>query len=180
MQSCRQAYPAVLRTCPYTCTADANTTSEKTKLSLPERSCYGIIWFSDLRTNKLFYHRFIDSSTSIDYLIDDEDEPLTYIYRNPVNTNEYLCDINLITDAYCIKQNLLERMSNVRGDLPYNIELGVPLKFTRQSSRLIILNLINGTPGVTGCDVLKEYISNKKYVMDEQVHTQFGTFTVTV
>ena len=79
-----------------------------------------------------------------------------------------------------IKQNLLERMSNVRGDLPYNIELGVPLKFTRQSSRLIILNLINGTPGVTGCDVLKEYISNKKYVMDVQVHTQFGTFTVTV
>lgn len=148
--------------------------------SLPERNCYGIIWFNNIRTHKLFYHRFIDSSTSIDYLIDEEDEPLTHIYRNPLNTNEYLCDINLITDAYCIKQNLLERMSNVRGDLPYNIELGVPLKFTRQSSRLIILNLINGTPGVTGCDVVKEYISNKKYVMDVQVHTQFGTFTVTV
>ena len=59
--------------------------------SLPERNCYGIIWFSDLRTNKLFYHRFIDSSTSIDYLIDEEDEPLTHIYRNPLNTNEYLC-----------------------------------------------------------------------------------------
>lgn len=135
----------------------------------------------DTATVKVIYD-YCTTDTTIsniytDYLLDESDEYLVNIYT--IN-QEFYCDIKLITDAYCIKQNLLERMSNVRGDLPYNIELGVPLKFTRQSSRLIILNLINDTPGVTGCDVIKEYIADKKYVMDVQVHTHVGTFTITV
>lgn len=143
---------------------------------VPEyKSCYYCLYVGN--EYKLVYRPSHSGSIYDDYLLDSEFEQLVNI---DTNTTPNVCTINLITDAYCIKQNLIERMSNVRGDLPYNIELGVPLKFTRQSSRLIILNLINDTPGVTGCDVIKEYIANKKYVMDVQVHTQVGTFTITV
>lgn len=116
---------------------------------------------------------------TITHVISPEDE--RFITYNINSSGVYTgFTINPAVDNYAIKQNLIARLSNVRGDLPYNTQLGVPLKFTMSTARLTILDVIKTTTGVVRCEVLKERIENKRYVMDVRIFTQFDSFLLTV
>lgn len=116
---------------------------------------------------------------TITHVISPEDE--RFITYNTTSEGVYTgFTINPTVDNYAIKQNLIARLSNVRGDLPYNTQLGVPLKFTMSTARLTILDVIKTTTGVVRCEVVKERIENKRYVMDVRIFTQFDSFLLTV
>lgn len=122
---------------------------------------------------------FTFTTKAPEYIISPDDE--RFITYNINSSGIYTgFTINPAVDNYAIKQNLIARLSNVRGDLPYNTQLGVPLKFTMSTARLTILDVIKTTTGVVRCEVVKERIENKRYVMDVRIFTQFDSFLLTV
>lgn len=122
---------------------------------------------------------FTFTTNAPEYIISPDDE--RFITYNINSSGVYTgFTINPAVDNYAIKQNLIARLSNVRGDLPYNTQLGVPLKFTMSTARLTILDVIKTTTGVVRCEVVKERIENKRYVMDVRIFTQFDSFLLTV
>lgn len=122
---------------------------------------------------------FTFTTRAPEYIISPDDE--RFITYNINSSGVYTgFTINPAVDNYAIKQNLIARLSNVRGDLPYNTQLGVPLKFTMSTARLTILDVIKTTTGVVRCEVIKERIENKRYVMDVRIFTQFDSFLLTV
>lgn len=85
-----------------------------------------------------------------------------------------------IYDLDSLKQNLEARCSIVKGDALYNTRLGIPLGLPLQDTKLSVLNTISNTYGVRSCQVLRNYISNKKYVMDIQIHSNLGDVVITI
>ena len=83
-----------------------------------------------------------------------------------------------IYDAQSLKQNLECRCSIIRGELPYDIRLGIPLKTQLDEKRLAILNIINQTPGVESTKVKNISVVNKKFTMTVEIKSNFGDFVV--
>ena len=83
-------------------------------------------------------------------------------------------------DLEALKQNLEARCSIIRGDVLYNTRLGIPLGLPVSETKLSVLNTINSTYGVRTCQVLNNYISNKKYVMDVKINSNLGETIITV
>lgn len=92
-------------------------------------------------------------------------------------TSDYV-NILPIYDAQSLKQNLECRCSIIRGELDYNVRLGIPLKTQLDEKRLAILTIINQTPGVESSIVRSTKIVNKKFTMDVEIISNFGTFVV--
>lgn len=88
--------------------------------------------------------------------------------------------IQCIYDAESLKQNLECRCSIIRGELPYNTSLGIPLKMLPQETELAILNLINDTPGVQSCTVLNSSIENRRLHLQLRIESNFGPLQITI
>ena len=113
---------------------------------------------------------FIDTNPKhlITKTVIENDEPVTKTYA----------PILPIYDIYSLKQNLECRCSIIRGELFYDVRHGIPLKATLSEKRLCILNIINKTPSVTRTKVLSEKIQNRKYTIDVEITSDFGTFVI--
>lgn len=114
----------------------------------------------------------------VTYTITKEDSQ--YVTTTQLNANTYKHTILPIFDLYSLKQNLEARCSIIKGDAPYNIRLGIPLGLPVQDTKLSILNTINTTFGVKSCQVLQNYIKDRKYVMDIKVHSNLGDVVITI
>ena len=82
-----------------------------------------------------------------------------------------------VYNIYSLKQNLESRCTIIKGELPYNVQHGIPLKAQLQDIQLSILNIINNTPGVRNCEVLSSKLVNRKFKLEVKIKSIYGTFT---
>lgn len=57
-------------------------------------------------------------------------------------------DDNLINDVVAIRHHIEERLQILKGELDYNINIGIPIGFNKDSVDLAILDIIKSTYGV--------------------------------
>lgn len=70
---------------------------------------------------------------------------------------------NCVEDAEVVKNNIEARCSVIRGELLYNVLLGIPLKVDKEDMNLAIMYIINNTAGVREINKFSSSIVNKKY-----------------
>lgn len=85
-----------------------------------------------------------------------------------------------VFDSEVVRNNIEARCSIIRGELPYNTILGIPLKSSKEELDLTILNIVNNTLGVKE---VNKYISteiDRVYKASIEVITRFSNITVEV
>ncbi|MEG1565317.1 MAG: hypothetical protein RR342_01065 [Bacilli bacterium] len=71
-----------------------------------------------------------------------------------------------------VRNNIEARCSIIRGEVLYNILLGIPLKMSSGEERdLTIMDIINNTTGVGEINKFSSKIVNKKYIANAIVLT---------
>ena len=87
-------------------------------------------------------------------------------------------------DLQLLKQNLECKCATIRGELPYNTRIGIPLKTLPKELELAILDLITDTKGVLDCKVKSrniEVINGKRTLrLNLTISTNFGNIEMTV
>lgn len=68
-----------------------------------------------------------------------------------------------VYDAEVVRNNIEARCSVIRGELAYNVLLGVPLKLEKEDMDLAVMNIINNTTGVREINKFSSHITNKTY-----------------
>jgi len=154
------------------------------------KNCTKLHFYNPLELNDTIQEFFLGGQLSIDelsgkvyyqinnktYFLTDEDYEL---FTGPTS-DDTKREILPIYDVYSLKQNLECRCSIIRGELLYDVRQGVPLKAMVAEKRLCILNIINKTPGVSQTKILSEKIINKKYTLNIEITSDFGTFVIAV
>lgn len=106
--------------------------------------------------------------------------PSDYVYIDTNNVavvgGKTYVTILPIYDINSLKQNLECRCSIIRGELPYNIQHGIPLKSTIQEIQVSVLNIVNNTPGVTSCEVLASKLVDRRFKLELKINSNFGSF----
>lgn len=115
----------------------------------------------------------------------DGADTLEYAYKLDENYVQYVSSdgrILPIYDAESLKQNLECRCAILKGELPYNTNLGVPLKLLPKETELAIVNLISTTYGVKSCIVKYRNFNSRMRKLDLQceIQTIFGPINLTV
>ena len=123
---------------------------------------------------------YTPSESLISYELLPEDLELFIDPRYTVINSIKYAKILPVYDKYSLKQNLECRCSIIRGELPYNINLGIPLKALIHETQVAILNIINTTPGVTSCRVVSSKLIDKKFRLVVEIKSNFGDFTTVV
>lgn len=133
----------------------------------------------------LYEYNALQNVNEVKYTYNDKEYVLDSDDMVFINTKDSITEggftyvaILPIYDAQSLKQNLECRCSIIRGELDYNVRLGIPLKTQIDEKRLAILNIINQTPGVESSTVLSTNIVNKKLTMKVEVISNFGDFVI--
>lgn len=92
--------------------------------------------------------------------------------------NHIVKDVDI---AHCVegpivvRNNIEARCSVIRGELLYNVLLGVPLKVDKDDTDLTIMNIINNTTGVRDINKFSSSIIDKKYHANVTVLTTMSS-----
>ena len=70
---------------------------------------------------------------------------------------------NCIDGVNVVKNNIEARCQVIRGELLYNVLLGIPLHAEKEDIDLTVMNIILNTSGVSEIQNFNSYIKNKKY-----------------
>lgn len=81
---------------------------------------------------------------------------------------------NCVEDAEVVRNNIEARCSVIRGELMYNILLGIPLKIDKDDVDLAVMNIINNTAGVREINKFSSSVVNRKYRANVVVITTFS------
>lgn len=70
---------------------------------------------------------------------------------------------NCVEDAEVVRNNIEARCSVIRGELMYNVLLGIPLRVDKDDMDLAVMNIINNTAGVREINKFSSNIIDKVY-----------------
>ena len=76
-----------------------------------------------------------------------------------------------VYDSEVIRNNVEARCSVIRGELRYDVTIGVPLGLDKEETDLVILSTINNTSGVKGIEQFTSDLKNRKYKMCANIKT---------
>ena len=91
-----------------------------------------------------------------------------------MNGSKELDIATCVFDSEVIRNNIEARCSVIRGELPYNVLLGITLKAGKDELDLTIMNIINNTYGVKEIDKFSSSIVNRKYTANVNIITQMN------
>lgn len=77
-----------------------------------------------------------------------------------------------IHDAEIIRNNIEARCMVIRGELRYNITIGIPLGLDKEETDLVVLNTISNTLGVKEISEFSSTLDNRRYSMSAKILTQ--------
>ena len=77
-------------------------------------------------------------------------------------------------DKEVVRSNIEARCQVIRGELPYNTLIGIPLGLDKEETDLTILSLVNNTIGVTDVKKFHSVSRDRKYKATIEVGTNNG------
>lgn len=104
------------------------------------------------------------------------------IIREKVNgvINREFDIANYVYDKDVIRNNIEARCRVIRGELLYNITLGIPLHVDKDDLDLSIMNIVETTGGVDSIKQFTSSLQNNQYHASMVVNTTSGTIEVEV
>ena len=93
--------------------------------------------------------------------------------------NDFYLD-KFIYDGEALRQNIIARCSVIKGELPYNITLGIPLGGNKEELDFAILDLILNTEGVQSAYIVDSKIINRQYVCELSIQSIFGNMQINI
>ena len=102
--------------------------------------------------------------------------------HNVVHINDtYELDIaHIVNDVDVIRNNIMARCRVLRGELMYNVLLGIPLKASKEDLDLNILNIIHNTEGVLDVAEFNSTLKDHKYSASIRVITVFRPIDIVI
>lgn len=93
----------------------------------------------------------------------------------------YEVDIaNTVDDAEVVRNNIEARCRVIRGELMYNVLLGIPLKGSKEDIDLNIMNIIHNTDGVVDIQEFESRMIGHKYSANIKVLTIYKPIEVVI
>lgn len=82
---------------------------------------------------------------------------------------------NCVTDEQVIKNNIEARCQVIRGELLYNVLLGIPLHVGKDDLDLSVANIVLSTEGVKSIDKFVSSVLDRKYRAVLNITTKYDT-----
>jgi len=99
------------------------------------------------------------------HLIEKVVDPITHKEHKEFNINKF------VTGSEVIRNNIEARCSVIRGELLYNVNLGIVLGMKKDDLDLTIMSIINNTLGVKEINKYMSKLENKEYMANIYVTT---------
>lgn len=95
--------------------------------------------------------------------------------------NRIVRDVDIahcVSGVDVIKNNVEARCQVIKGELPYNTLLGIPLHQDKEDIDLSVLNIITNTYGVQDITRFNSSLSHRKYSANAIIQSMYGTAEV--
>lgn len=94
--------------------------------------------------------------------------------KNKGSVRKEIDVFNFVYDSEVVKNLILERCQIIKGELPYNIVMGIGLKATKEATDLDISSIILTTKGVKKITSFESTLDGNKYRAVINVETNYN------
>lgn len=81
---------------------------------------------------------------------------------------------SFVENQYAVKELIESRLKIIKGELKYNIRLGIPIGYNKTEIDLNISDIILSTSGVSKIIKFESKVENRKYSANIDVQTEFS------